>query len=343
MPWTPAKFTEIDDRVLPSFLPNNLASDGEGRFAFAHGGRVQCTRRHRKNQGRNDFTLAMKTEGVEVMQVFWWAHVPKYPRPLLVLVTDAPDIPGSMASLQVWDTRSGRGTRVFNLKFNEKEHGEVQFGRGLSSAMGEDNNTVLFVGLSSGDICGFQVSKRGQMEVACRLKGLSTAVSCVAGDKLPSSYIAASDENGHIMVWQYKAGSWKTVYRYHDGARDDYCCSLALRGRVLCAGHASGTVSFHDLEGGQKISETITNSKSITGIDIHPTQGIILVTGEDCRAVVLTIPTEESENLKVVLSVCLNGSVVGGAFTCATADTPDITLLMWERSHLVHYEHIEDA
>eukprot|EP00173_Palmaria_palmata_P004649 Plantae.Rhodophyta-Palmaria_palmata.ctg6753.p1 GENE.Plantae.Rhodophyta-Palmaria_palmata.ctg6753~~Plantae.Rhodophyta-Palmaria_palmata.ctg6753.p1 ORF type:complete len:341 (+),score=26.87 Plantae.Rhodophyta-Palmaria_palmata.ctg6753:318-1340(+) len=340
MPWTPAKFTEFDDRVVPSFLPNNLVGDGEGRFAFAHGGRVQCTRR-RKNKGRNDYTLAMKTEGVEVIELYWWAQAPRYPRPLLVLVTDAPNVPGNMASLQVWDTRSGRGTRVFNLKFNEKEHGEVLFGRGLSSALGEDNSTVLFVGLSSGDICGYSFNKTGLMEESCRLKGLPTAVSCVAGDKVLSPYIAASDENGQIMVWQYKGGSWKTIYRYN-GDIDDFSCCMAIRGRILVAGHASGTVTFHDLDERQKFSETITNSKGITTIDMHPTQGIILVTGEDCRATVLTLPTED-EVLKVVLSVCLNAVILGGVFTCAKPEAPDITLQMWERSHLVHYEFVEDS
>lgn len=337
MPWAPAKFTEIDERVSPSFFPNNLASDGEGRFAFAHGGRVQCTRRHCKKQGRNDFTLGMKTEGVEVMQVYWWQNVPRYPRPLLVLVTDAPQVEGGRVSLQVWDTRSGRGTRVFNQKFDAKEHSDIQFGRGLSSAIGDGNSTVLFVGLSTGDICGFHVNKRGQFVQACRLNGLPAAISCVAGDKLASPYIAASDENGNLMVWLHRAGSWKPIYRYKD-TEDDYCCSLGLRGRILVAGHASGKVSFHDLDECQKLAETITNSKGITSIDLHPTQGIFLVTGEDCRATVLALPTEGGENLKVVLSVCLNGVILGGGFTCAKRDMPDITLLMWQRSHLVQYD-----
>lgn len=51
---------EVDDKVFPSFLPNNLSGDGRGRFAFAHGQRVQCLRKRDKKQGRNDFTLAMK-------------------------------------------------------------------------------------------------------------------------------------------------------------------------------------------------------------------------------------------------------------------------------------------
>jgi hypothetical protein len=340
MPWGPAKFPEIDERVSPSFLPNNLAGDGEGRFAFAHGGRVQCTRRHCKKQGRNDFTLAMRTEGVEVMQVFWWQNVPKQPRPLLVLVTDAPAAGGGHASLQVWDTRSGRGTRLFNLQFDDKDHGEVHFGRGLSSALGAGNNPVLFVGLSSGDVCGFHVNRRGQLERACRLTGLSSAVSCVAGDKLASPYVAATDESGNLMVWLHRAGAWQTIYRHKDG-EDDYCCSLGLRGRILVAGHSSGRVSFHDLDECQKLAETITNSKGITCVDVHPTQGIFLVTGEDCRATVLALPTEGGDTLKVVLSVCLNGVILGGGFTCAKPDMPDITLLMWERSHLVQYDFLE--
>lgn len=337
MPWLPAKFTEIDERVSPSFIPNNLAGDGEGRFAFAHGGRVQCTRRRSKKQGRNDFTLAMKTEGIEVMQVYWWQNVQRYPRPLLVLVTDTPNAKGGHACLQVWDTKSGRGARVFNLKFDEREHGEVSFGRGVSSALAAKNTQVLFVGLSSGDLIGYQVGKRGQLEAACRIRGLSSAVSCVVGDKMSSPYIAGADENGNVMVWLYRNSSWQAVYRYKDNG-DDYCCSLGLRGRILVAGHASGKISFHDLDDSQKLAETVTNSKGITSIDMHPTQGIFLVTGEDCRATVLALPTEDGELLRVVLSVCLNGVILGGSFTCAKPDMPDITLLLWERTHLVQYE-----
>jgi WD40 repeat protein len=340
MPWAPARFTEIDERVSPSFLPNNLAGDGEGRFAFAHGGSVQCTRKHSKKQGRNDFTLAMKTEGVEVMQVYWWQNVPRYTRPLLVLVTDAPNAKDVQACLQVWDTRSGRGARIFNLNFEEKVYGNIFFGRGLSSAQGAHNEQVLFVGLSSGDLVGYQVNKRGQLETACRLRGLSSAVSCVAGDKMPSPYIAAADENGNVMVWLHRNGSWQAIYRYKD-SDDDYCCSLGLRGRILVGGHASGKISFHDLDDYQKLAETVTNSKGITSIDMHPTQGIFLVTGEDCRATVLALPTDNGENLRVVLSVCLNGVILGGSFTCAKPDMPDITLLMWERTHLVQYDFHE--
>lgn len=340
MPWAPAKFAETDERVSPSFMPNNLAGDGSGRFAFAHGGRVQCTRRHSKKQGRNDFTLAMRTEGVEVMDVFWWQNVPRYPRPLLVVVTDAPCTKGGQACLQVWDTRSGRGNRVFNLKFDEREHGDITFGRGVGSALGEKNAQILFVGLSSGDLVGYQVNKGGQLEANCKLRGLSSAVTCVAGDKLLSRYIAAADENGNIRVWLHSGNSWQAAYRYNDTS-DDYCCSLGLRGQILVAGHASGKVTFHDLDDSLMLAETVTNSKGITSIDMHPTQGIFLVTGEDCRASVLALPTEEGENLRVVLSVCLNGVIIGGSFTCARPDMPDITLLMWERTHLVQYDFRE--
>jgi hypothetical protein len=340
MPWAPARFIEIDERISPSFFPNNLAGDGEGRFAFAHGGRVQCTRRHCKKQGRNDFTLAMKTEGVEVVSLFWWQNVPRYPRPLLVLVTDAPNIEGGQASLQVWDTRSGRGTRIFYTKFGAEDNNSVHFCRGLSSAVGLDNATILFVGLSTGDVCGFQVNKRGLLERACILKGLSSAVSCVTGDKLASPYIAASDELGNVMVWVHRPDGWKAIYRYRDEDHD-YCSSLGLRGHILVAGHASGKVSFHDLDECQRLAETITNAKGITAIDVHPSQGIFLVTGEDCRATILALPTASGENLKVVLSVCLNGVISGGGFTCKKNDMPDFTLLMWERSHLVQYEYNE--
>lgn len=64
MPWSTAQYLEMTSRIWPSFLSNNLSGDGRGRFAFAHGQRVQCTRKHFKKHGGNDFTLAMKYEGV---------------------------------------------------------------------------------------------------------------------------------------------------------------------------------------------------------------------------------------------------------------------------------------
>lgn len=60
MSWSKPKIVELSENVAPSYLCNNLAADGRGRFAFAHGGRVQCTKKHDKKQGRSDFSLAMK-------------------------------------------------------------------------------------------------------------------------------------------------------------------------------------------------------------------------------------------------------------------------------------------
>lgn len=60
MPWSEPRFVELGDKVMPSLQTNNLSADGRGRFALAHGERVQCTRKHDKKQGRNDFSLAMK-------------------------------------------------------------------------------------------------------------------------------------------------------------------------------------------------------------------------------------------------------------------------------------------
>jgi hypothetical protein len=99
MSWTPAKFLEISDGVTPSFLHDNLIADGDGRFAFGHGGRVQCTKRHGKQQSSNDFTLAAKTGGADVMQVFWWRDVAKYSRPLLAVVKDTPAVGEGTACL----------------------------------------------------------------------------------------------------------------------------------------------------------------------------------------------------------------------------------------------------
>jgi hypothetical protein len=340
MSWNPAKVLEISEGITASFQQNNLAGDGEGRFAFAHGGRIQCTKRHGTAQSCNDFTLAMKAADVEVMQVFWWRDVPKYSRPLLVFVTDAPVSGEGKACLQIWDTRSGKGTRMFNINLDSEDSTTVQFGRGIGSITLADSSTFLFVGLSTGEVGGFCMNKKGLLERTCTLKGCTSAVTAVGGDKMLSSLIAASDESGNLIVWAYRGQSWEVVYRYRD-KDEDYCCSLGIRGRLAIAGHSSGKVTFHDVEESQKLAETVTNSKGITSIDVHPTRDIFLVTGEDCRASILALPTMDGDALQIILSICLNGVITGGCFTNSKPNVPDITLLLWERSHLIQYEFAE--
>lgn len=58
MPWVAMSNLEVDSSVPPSFMSNNLSSDGDGRLAFVQGNRVRCTKRISVSQGRNDFTLA---------------------------------------------------------------------------------------------------------------------------------------------------------------------------------------------------------------------------------------------------------------------------------------------
>jgi WD40 repeat protein len=339
MSWTPATFLEISDGVTPSFLHNNLSADGDGRFAFGHGDRVQCTKRHGKQQSSNDFTLATKTGGADVMQVFWWRDVAKYSRPLLAVAMDTPATGEGTACLQIWDTRSGKGNRLFNVSLDSEDSTIVQFGRGLGSMVIADGSTILFVGLSTGEVCGFQVNRKGALERTCRLRCSSSAITAIAGDKMISSFIAASDEGGNLIVWMHTEHAWTVVYQHHV-PDDDYCCSLALRGQILIAGYYSGKVAFHDLEERQVLAEIVSNSKGITSIDVHPSRDIFLVTGEDCRASILALPTSDGEALKVIFSVCLNAIISGGQFTCVRPDMPDITLLLWERSHLVQYEFI---
>lgn len=267
-------------------------------------------------------------------ETFFWHNLAKVSRPLLVIGTDSSSETGN-AYLQVWDTRNGRGTRAHSIKLGN-ESGEVAFVRGLGNAVKKDRTAVLFVGMSTGDVHGYELSKKSTLERTCKLEGLCSAITAVAGDCAGSSYVSVADESGIVAVWMHSGGGWCQVYRYVD--ESDYVAALGLKGRVLVAGHASGAVSFHDVYGCAKMVETVTNAKSVTCVDVHPTQDIVLVGGEDCRATILALPTEGRRNMQVLLSVCLEAVIVGGRFTCARPDRPDITLLLWDRPYLIKYD-----
>lgn len=239
------------------------------------------------------------------------------------------------AYLQVWDTRNGRGTRVYSIKLGN-DSGDVAFVRGLGNALKKDRTPVLFAGMSTGEVHGYELTKKSTLEMTCKLEGLCSAITAVAGDRCGSSYVAAADERGIVAVWMHSGGGWCRVYEFAD--ESDHVTALGLKGRVLVVGHASGAVSFHDVYRCAKKVETVTNAKSVTCLDLHPTQDIVLVAGEDCRATILALPTEGRPNVQVLLSVCLEAIIVGGRFTCARPGRPDITLLLWDRPYLVKYE-----
>lgn len=263
----------------------------------------------------------------------------KFPRPLLVVATDSPPKSGK-ASVQCWDTRNGRGTLIFCVEVGSDDL-DASFVRGIGSSVNANGTPTLFVGISTGEVYGYEVNKKSQLEKTCTLKGLTAPTQSVSGDSSGLPIVAASDENGYVFVWTHKKGQWECMYKYRN--EDDYCSALGLKGQTLVTGHSSGQVVFHDLVRGQQLLQIFTNAKSVMCLDVHPTLNIALVGGEDCRVTVLEFSDERDEVVQVLLSVCQNAAVLGGTFTCSRPDKPDITLLIWEKSYLIKYEYKDDS
>lgn len=227
MPWNAVKPVELDPAAVQSFLPNNLACDGDGRFAFVHGTRVQCTRRVHASTGRTDFTLAY-SEDIEVTGVYWWRGVSKYCRPLLVLTTNASE--KAPATVQIWNAWRGTGSRIFRSNFqcldaddgrrgkegsatdeDRSREGQfvdrtdgLQFVRGLSQASSSPTGQLLFCGSSTGSVFGImqREGRAGGFEHVCTLNDLSGPVSALGGDKEATDLLAGADESGNLLVWR---------------------------------------------------------------------------------------------------------------------------------------------
>lgn len=405
MPWTASRIIELDPCATQSLLPNNLACDGDGRFAFIHGSKVQCTRRVAGTSGRSDFTLAY-SEKVDVTSVYWWRGVGKYGRPLLVITTESAE--GHPPTVQIWNAWRGTGSRIFRSVLpasrcdimartnTMRRHGPnndgsacgreseassmymsghsspPRFARGISQASSSRSGQVLFCGASNGAVYGilYREGRRSGFELACTIHMLSRPISSLGSDKEESDLLAAADEGGNLLVWSVEEDDsddevevmcssrqqpmenqkdknskkdqknfyrWDVVYSYRcDG---DFVSSVEVRRNVVIAGHASGLVSFHDVERGVLLASAVTNTKTVTCLDVYPNRDLVLVCGEDCRVTVLGFPSTVPERPVVHFSVALSSIITGCALTTTKYGLPGAALLLWDQSKIVRFEY----
>lgn len=375
MPWTAARVVDLDPSVTQSLLPNNLACDGDGRFAFVHGSRVQCTRRVFSSAGRCDFTLAY-SEDLDVTGVYWWKGVTKYGKPLLVLTTDSSD--KSPPTVQVWNAWRGTGSRVFKSNFKNSDtcargslepsdEKPLRFVRGVSQASSSPSGQLLFCGANTGSVFGIvcREGRGGGFEHICTLNDLCEPIAVLGADKAGGDLLAAADEGGNLIVWRIEedldyegddeecvsdknrsaqngsgfAGgyTWDVVYRHKMEA--DFICSIGVRQNVIVAGHASGTVTFHDTDSGMITASAVTNTTMITGIDVYPGRDLVLVCGEDCRTTVLGFARTRGHKPVVHFSLALNAMVTGCSFTTTKDGFPGVALLLWDKSEIARFEY----
>lgn len=372
MPWNSARVVELDPSVAQSFLPNNLACDGDGRFAFVHGDRVQCTRRVFATSGRPDFTLAY-SDDMDVTGVYWWRGVSKYGRPLLVLTTDSSE--KSPATVQIWNAWRGTGSRIFRTHFSlateeESSSSDIcsplpspQFVRGLCQASSSPNGQLLFCGSSTGEIHGIRHrdERGGGFEHIFTLRDLTAPVTALGSDKEGTDLLAGTDEAGNLVVWrieedlEYDPKNYKgnedcpdirgysvdVVYRHSAGV--DFACCIGIRDHIVVSGHQSGSVTFHDIDVGSVVARAVTNTSSITCLDIYPSRDLVLVCGEDCRATVLGFPAERSSKPVVHFSLALPSMIVGCALTTSREGFPGLAMLLWDEAKIVRFEYQRDS
>lgn len=395
MPWKQLREIDMNSDAPPSFMPNNLSSDGNGRMSFAVGNCVKCTKHIFNCHGRCDFNLAysyvlsrcfyllpelrgkgdtprnltllsnascdVSSEKLDVTSMHWWSGLRGYNRPLLVITTESSL--RTPATLQVWSTARGAGTRVFrcsideldrkhhpDFKREELESPQIQFARGIAQVSSGPCGPPLFCGGSNGSLYGVRLEpgREGRFKPICTIRDLSHAILVLAGDRRRSDYVAGADESGKLVVWKVEEeknedGENIQCYRhtivYEYTVEEDVVCSLATRKSTVFAGHASGYLTVHNIERKRIMASIVTNTKSVTSIDVYQEKELVLICGEDCRVTLLGFSQSRGHRPVVHFSVALDAIVVGCALLTSPRGYPRIVALTWERCDLVQYDY----
>lgn len=299
---------------------------------------------------------------MNVTSVHWWTGVERYNRPLLVLTTESS--PRSPATLQIWNTGRGTGTRILRCDVNELEKEDsydssgninadlkpIQFSRGLGQASSGSSGQILFCGTSSGSVLGieYKQGKGGGFNRMCTLREFSHPVVALAGDRKESDFLAGSDEAGNLVIWtvaeeldrdgtnieDYRA---TVVYRYFQ--QDDFFCSIGIRDNIVIAGHASGYLTIHDMDRKMLLASVATNTKAVTCLDFYQHKNLALVCGEDGRVSVLGFSQNRGYRPVVHFSAALDAIVTGCAFSNSQRGFPRIAILTWEKCSVLQFEY----
>mmetsp|Transcript_51830 Transcript_51830/g.127207 ORF Transcript_51830/g.127207 Transcript_51830/m.127207 type:complete len:448 (-) Transcript_51830:83-1426(-) len=217
---------------------------------------------------------------------------------------------------------------------------EISFIAGFAAMTKQE--PLLFLGTSTGHVFGFGgVAPDKAFELAHCLGGFPGPVSSLTTDRSRSPFLAAGDEKGKVIVWD-SVKDWAPVYQAQ--RENDTVTALGLRDQVLVVGHASGVITTHHLETQRCSGKINLNARSVTFLDVHPLQDVILVGGADCRVAVCALPGDEKKRVTVLLSLCFSAVPVGGVFSGLRDDeTPDVAMSFAERNYLVHYEYVRNA
>lgn len=343
MPWKDPEFILFDPRIRASFQVDNLSFDHDGRFSFVHGNHVQCTRKNVSLFTNIDFPLAIK-ESVIITKSYFWRDLQGCDRALLVVGTEKEQ--HKAASIQIWNTEHGLGRKVFELLFNEAtlmggsfvEH--VGCFAQLKLRIG---SPPLLAGLSTGQVIIMVGRESGtEFRVVLTMSGLHDPVVCLAADVCDAGFVAAADENGLLVVWHVELISedtygYKSTYEF-DSRIDPITC-MALRDGILITGHHSGMVRFHSVVKKYVYADFVSNARAIMCLAVHPLRDWIAVGGEDCRMSCIEFARDDEHESVLLLSVCINGAIIGISFTRPREIVPCLAIMVFELPYIIYYDY----
>lgn len=361
MPWKQLDPLQLKPGKPPSFLPNNLVADKDGRLSFATGHQVQCTKRIFASPAHCDYTLAY-SEKLPVTNTHWWSGLPRYPRALLVLTT-AP-CAATPATLQIWNTSRGTGTRIFRVPITAIEQpsdgrtpsaappAPPHFARGIAQVTRGPYGAPIVLAATNGALYGvhFARGRDGAFKAAAVTRDVvHGGTAMVAGDKRGSDYVAGADESGRLMVWRvggegrHGAGQGAVRYTaevvYEWRSDEDVVSALGVRDGTVYAGTWSGYLTVHDVRQGRATATMVTNSKAVTCVEVYEEREMVVVCGEDGRVTVVGFSGRRAGKAVVHFSVALETIAMGCAVVCSPRGYPRMALLCWEGGRLLQYDY----
>lgn len=237
-------------------------------------------------------------DGREVMQTYWWKVPSRNSKLLVIATTVSEDTP---ASVEIWDIGSlGRNSKIYEFTMRTTSDGNrVEFVRGLCSidlvfqSTGEETAekvySMLFAGISTGHVLGISADELGYFEHSTVIKELRSPITSLAADVRGAPQVAACDEDGNCVVWEFFLEykdfvQKKTLYATRLPNRRDFYTTCALRGSVIVTGHNSGLLSFHQVEDEGVFAEVVASTSSIISLAVLPTADCVSCSAQQTQA-----------------------------------------------------------
>ncbi|XP_072023937.1 WD repeat domain 54-like [Amphiura filiformis] len=159
------------------------------------------------------------------------------------------------------------------------------FARGIAVV----GDAYIAVGTSQGSILVFSIPARGtNIMLSETLTGHNYAISDMAGQ---GTKMASGDDSGCITIWE-GGEKFKQITRINGSGTS--CSSVCLYDDLVIAGYGTGHVRLFDSDKGHMMVEICAHAKWIHAIDVAPSTGLLLTSGEDTCVRVWSIQKAEN-------------------------------------------------